>query len=204
MGAYPQIADWNGDDKKDLLVGDTGGNITLFLNTGTNSEPVLTDAGYIQAGGIYLSVGARAAPVVVDWNNDNRKDLVVGSDAGYIYLFLNTGTDAAPVFDSYEYITGGGGIAIEHFRSSPEVYDMDDDGRKDLIVGGWDGYAYLYFNVGTDSAPEFFESVKIEAGDTDLHVNNSAKFDLADWDNNGDVDIIIGEWNAYVSVFTRK
>lgn len=40
-----------------------------------------------------------SAPEVVDWNNDGRKDLLVGQfTQGYIWLFLNEGTDAAPVF----------------------------------------------------------------------------------------------------------
>ncbi len=41
-------------------------------------------------------------PVVSDWNNDGKKDLIVGhfsgSLGGNMKLFLNQGTDAAPMF----------------------------------------------------------------------------------------------------------
>lgn len=86
MGAFPQIADWNEDGKKDLLVGDTNGNITLFTNTGSNSNPVLSKTGFIQAGGTTLDVGVRATPVVVDWDNDGKKDLLSGNSNGYVLL----------------------------------------------------------------------------------------------------------------------
>ena len=39
----------------------------------------------------------------MDWNNDGKKDLLLGkwqSTAGQVRLYLNVGTDAAPVFDT--------------------------------------------------------------------------------------------------------
>ena len=108
MGAYPQIADWNEDGKLDLLVGATNGRITLFINNGTKGNPQLTSKGFIQAGGTDLNVGNRAAPVVVDWNNDKKKDLIVGTDAGTIRLYLNSGTNSAPVFTTFSNLKAGG------------------------------------------------------------------------------------------------
>ena len=47
-----------------------------------------------------LTVGYTASPDVVDWNNDGKKDLLVGTlDQGKVFLFLNKGTDSAPRFD---------------------------------------------------------------------------------------------------------
>jgi hypothetical protein len=50
-------------------------------------------------------------PCVTDWNNDGKKDLIVGQwqmDGGKIALYLNRGTDAAPVFSKPEYLKAGG------------------------------------------------------------------------------------------------
>lgn len=96
MGAYPQIADWNEDGLIDLLVGDTNGKISLFLNNGSPGNPQLTAQGFIKVGTADLDVGDRASPVVVDWNNDSKKDLVVGDDDGYVRLYLNSGTNKDP------------------------------------------------------------------------------------------------------------
>ena len=34
-----------------------------------------------------------------------------------------------------------------------------------------------------------------------VYVNQSAKFDLADWDEDGDMDIISGDWYAFINYF---
>ncbi|HNY26524.1 MAG TPA: VCBS repeat-containing protein [Candidatus Sumerlaeota bacterium] len=48
-------------------------------------------------------------PCVTDWNNDGKKDLIVGQfGGGKIALYLNQGTDAAPVFSKPEYLKAGG------------------------------------------------------------------------------------------------
>jgi len=53
--------------------------------------------------------GDTASPEVVDWNNDGKKDLLVGMfSEGKVMLFLNTGTDVDPKFKSGELLTAGG------------------------------------------------------------------------------------------------
>jgi len=70
--------------------------------------PVLDAGVYIQDGVRDLSVITYSAPEVHDWNNDGKKDLLVGEYAngnpGKIKLFLNQGTDVAPVFDGGSFI----------------------------------------------------------------------------------------------------
>lgn len=57
--ASPQVEDWNGDGKKDLLVGQfSGGKIRLFLNSGTNNAPVFTTSTFLQADGKEISLTA--------------------------------------------------------------------------------------------------------------------------------------------------
>jgi len=52
----PCAADWNGDGLKDLIVGQfSKGKIRLYVNAGTAEEPVLEDAGFMQAGGAEIS-----------------------------------------------------------------------------------------------------------------------------------------------------
>jgi len=59
-----------------------------------NGSPLITN---------YMS-----APTVLDWNNDGKKDLVVGQfTQGYIWLFLNQGTDSAPAFSGGTLIYSG-------------------------------------------------------------------------------------------------
>ena len=56
----PCVTDWDGDGVKDLLLGQfSGGKIRLYLNSGTNSAPVLTSFTFLQADGSDISVYAQ-------------------------------------------------------------------------------------------------------------------------------------------------
>jgi hypothetical protein len=60
---------------------------------------MLSTAVAIQDGGALMVVGSVAAPCVVDWNRDGRKDLLVAdSSCGQVMIFLNEGTDRDPQF----------------------------------------------------------------------------------------------------------
>lgn len=72
----------------------------LFVLTGPleADAPDLEGGVYIHDGSDPLDLEGHTAPTVVDWNNDGRKDLVVGNIKGNLWLFLNQGTDLNPLF----------------------------------------------------------------------------------------------------------
>ena len=48
----PAVADWNNDGRKDLLVSEfTGGKVWLFLNQGTDLNPVFNGGTYVESNG---------------------------------------------------------------------------------------------------------------------------------------------------------
>jgi hypothetical protein len=56
---------------------------------------------YIPANGTnpFLQNNYIIIPCVVDWNEDGKKDLLIGCFYhGYVYLFLNSGANSDPVF----------------------------------------------------------------------------------------------------------
>ena len=70
--------------------------------------PELEEGVYIQSGSGPLTVKYYTAPSVIDWNNDGKKDLLVGQfDYGYVWLFLNQGTDAQPAFGTGQQVRVG-------------------------------------------------------------------------------------------------
>lgn len=87
----------------------TGVLLFLCANGIRADQPELKDGVKIQDGIASLEVLGCSAPTVADWNNDGAKDLIVGQyTQGYIWLFLNQGTNLNPVFNGGSKIESGG------------------------------------------------------------------------------------------------
>jgi len=131
--ARPFVVDWNNDNKLDLIIGNSAGQVLYYAGNGATN---FSAGVQIQAGGVPLVVGTYSAPVVVDWDGDNKKDLVIGSSDGYLYLYLNSGTDAAPSFSSGASILDVNGNAISAGTfATPIVYDILRHGYMALGFG---------------------------------------------------------------------
>lgn len=207
MGCFPRVVDWNNDAKKDLIVGDAYGYVTLFQNNGTDTNPTFFPGVRLKVGGADIDVGDRACPTIVDWNNDSKKDLVVGALDGNIRLFINEGTDVVPNFPAQVLVQDqdtGLALDVPSDRSSPEMGDFDDDGDKDLLAGNTNGQLILYHNVGTDAAPAFATSsseyVTSNGVPIDL-VPSRSRPSACDWTGNGTTDVLIGASDGLVHLY---
>lgn len=185
------------------MVGERLGYLTLFLRTETGA---LTNAGRIQSNGIDIMTSNNSWPRVCDWNNDGRKDLLVGQEGiglpCNVFVYLNQGADSAPVFaDSTPILVNG--IPINSYRCAPVAQDLDLDGRKDLVLGEWYSSVRFYRNVGTDSNPVFTGFVNLVPPDPDSFLNgNPPRLCFADWDGDTRQDMITCDY--YGSVFLRR
>lgn len=141
--------DWNSDGAWDIVSGDRSGYFNIFVRQDT------TLIGYYRyrlMDSTIIDVGSNSQPAVSDWNGDGKKDLILGSEAGYIYLFLNQTSDTWPMFQDYTYLQAGG-QTIYIYRVNPYIFDLDRDGKKDLICGENNGYVLFFKNIGSDTNP---------------------------------------------------
>ena len=89
------VADWNADGTKDVIVGNSRGEVWRFLNKGKKGRPSLAPPVPISArGNTFLGDRDRATPSAADWNGDGKMDLLVTDYPGRIHLYLNKGSSA--------------------------------------------------------------------------------------------------------------
>jgi len=198
MGASPQMVDWDEDGDVDLLVGEYDGHVHYFENIGTVTNPQLTNRGHLMVGSTAIDVSQLAIPVVNDWNEDGRKDLIVGNDNANIKLFINTGTNENPVFSTQSLIECN--PAISQIKNAPDIGDLNGDGLKDLVFGWWQGTVIYYPNRGTNANPVFNGAYDLTALGTTIDPGGWTHLELNDWDEDGDLDLVYGEWNGEVYI----
>jgi hypothetical protein len=196
------LIDWNGDGLYDLLLGDSDGFVTIFLNQGTNDSPRYTAGMKLKAGGKEIKVRSPSAPCLVDWNGDGQRDLLVGNGGGYLHLFLNQGSNEESNFAPGVMVQAAGKDLDVGGRAYPCVVDWNEDGRKDLVMGNGSGEIFLYLNEGANEQPIFGKPIKLNGGKLDVGSNSSPH--MADWNGDGKKDLIVGTSGGEIFVFLNK
>jgi hypothetical protein len=143
----------------------------------------------------------------VDWNNDGLHDFLVGDAIGNVHIYINQNNNTHPVFEKGSLLEGYDvekkefGVLDVGLRATPEVYDWNSDGKKDLIIGNFDGNILIYLNTGSDNKPAFEKPPQF------LYVKNQifkvseggrAAPRVFDWDRDGKDDLLIGSHEGYI------
>ena len=92
-------------------------------------------------------------------------------------------------------------VATTGTASVLNVADWDGDGDLDLIVGDIGGNLYLIPNEGTAQSYAFGKEKKLLAGGQPARVESRAGPCVADWDGDGDLDLLVGSEDGSVSLF---
>jgi uncharacterized protein YuzB (UPF0349 family) len=189
------IADLDNDGDLDMMSGDIKGQFNYFENTGSDTVPEF-GTGLINPFGLN-NISYGSSIVFADLDNDGDIDIIAGDYTGGFFYFQNTGTSAAPAFAPVS-INPFGLSATGNF-STPAVADLDNDGDLDIMSGTAYG-DYLYFlNTGTNTAPAFSGPVTNPFGIVNIGYDSAPTF--ADIDNDGDLDLIAGEYDGHYFYF---
>jgi hypothetical protein len=173
----PTVADWNGDGLPDILMCDSTGRHTVFLNYGTPTQPVLDEGHPLYLDGLDLHGMWRVKPGVADLGGRMAYVILDDDDEYHLYWRIDDYNvedgeklrleDGSPIRGN---ALDGGGAG----RHKINLYDWNGDGLIDMIIGtprygsipnpdiglpqslGLPGAAILFLqNVGTNREPVF-------------------------------------------------
>jgi hypothetical protein len=218
-GAYPVFYDYDSDGLTDLLISNFGyyiysyykpgmllqsvyrSDIALLRNTGTADNPAFEFVTRDYAGlskenlnGIYPAFG--------DIDGDGDADMIIGYEEGSLWFYENiAGQGAVPQYagpvKDYQNIDVG-------FFSTPQLFDLNEDGLPDLIIGERKGNLNYYENTGTTTNP-VFTFVTDSLGKVNVTDNSVSYYGYSTpcffKDQQGDTKLIVGSEQGKVFYF---
>ena len=201
----PCFGDLDNDGDLDILAGRASfntGSIHLYRNGGSAEIPEydLITSNFLDIDNEWPS------PQLVDINNDGDLDLFVGHWDNQVLYFENIGTPGTFLFE----LADSNYLNTEWMTDfSPICFgDIDNDGDYDILRGhNDDEYTYInsyldfYLNTGTSEVPNF---VLEEEHFLDISLVKTAVPYLLDIDNDGDLDLFVGDGNGGVSFWRNN
>lgn len=178
-GSIPVFIDQNGDGLQDLFVANffkykeqlaKESAITNYRNIGSTTTPSFT---FIEANFLNLSnqnLGLRIVPTFGDIDGDGDLDLFLGLENGTLNYYQNiAGPGNQLTFGSPQsnYMDNLGNIITTSNYCFPQLFDLNEDGKLDLILGKKTGELMYYENIGTQTSPSF-ELKNEKLGDIDI------------------------------------
>lgn len=222
LRGVPFVVDWDGDGHKDILTSMQSvpeRQTYVFRNTGNSMAN-----GFEKARGLGTATGGESKQVI-DVDGDGRPDLV--RPGGYYPDFINNKfTKWVTIHWPSDSATGT--ILSESKTVNWYIADWDNDGKKDVIAGcGWwgdygsdygidgsydangnwtsgplRGWFYLFRNTGSNQQFVLQPPVQLKTtAGVNAEVYGYACPVVADIDNDGDLDLISGDFLDKIWIF---
>ena len=198
----PAFGDMDGDGDADMIIGLSDGELQYFENTaaaGATANFVFASPNMKNSSGRIIDVGDFAAPQIYDVDGDGKNDLVIGSRNGKLSYYHHTGTGAIPVLDSISNFFGHVNVCVPPYitgYSYPCLYKQG--GVTNMLVGEESGFLRHYNNIDGNLTGIFTKADSIYEG---IFQGNRTAPSMDDIDNDGYVDLIVGNYEGGVSFY---
>jgi hypothetical protein len=183
--AYSAFGDLDADGDYDLICSSESSELTYYENRGTAYE-----SQFLMDEAVFKDINSKidlysADPSFGDVDSDGDLDIVVGNADGDLGIVFNHGDPVNPVFHSSHFYS-----EVVSGYLSPCFVDIDGDGDLDIFSGAEDGRLYINENTGTPTNYLFSSSANSYEF---IDVGSRSKPCFFDMDNDGDLDLTIGE-----------
>jgi hypothetical protein len=198
---FPAFGDVNSDGAYDLVLGELNGLIHLYLNSGTNVNPVW-GSGLILSdiNSVFIDVGQSSTPILKDVNLDGLLDLVIGKKDGSVSYYKNTGTGAQPL---WSLVTNelAGAVASNYLGidgySVPNLV-FDNNGLWNMYIGNERGTIDLY--TFDTTFPD--QGTLISNNWMNIQEGDRSSIAFADISSDGVLDLIYGHCGGGLAWYT--
>lgn len=225
-----QVADLNGDGLLDLMTVDCAGYFRVYFNSGTPKEPKFTQGEIVPLflGRFAWNLGLKLC--LADFNRSGAEDLVIGNYMGQIFRIKNTGGSTMPNWaqpksnpdlllkeKDVEKDARGNLLLKENLINTttdghlwanllaPAVYDWNNDGRMDLLIGEGSYSAncvHLLLNQDSNSNPKFTEDAHeyLAYGDGREQLVPA----VVDYNGDGLPDLLVGDRMGNINIYLSE
>ncbi|MFV1969272.1 MAG: FG-GAP repeat domain-containing protein [Pirellulaceae bacterium] len=218
----PNVVDWDGDGDLDIVSGNSEGFILFFENIGSNGWPRYRPGERIKGGGhvIHVQPGYRldiqgpgearwgyVCPTVADWNGDGLLDIVMSDSTARHTVFIREGRAKHQVLGAGRPLYLDGLELQGTWRVKPGVREFG--GRRAYVCLDGDDDFHLYWQ---EDAYHVTDGGKLTLDDSSviranfLHAGGTGRLKIcvADWDRDGEPDLIVGYEDGRFLYYSRE
>jgi hypothetical protein len=204
LNMVPAFGDLDADNDADMIIGGSDGKLQYFENTaaaGATANFSLTAPNFKNSNNRVIDVGDFAAPQITDVDGDGKNDLIIGTRNGKLAYFnhIGSGTTPVPSMDSVSYFWGN--IKVNrpgYFIGFSYPFLFKQAGVSRLMVGAESGYLQMYDNIDGNLSGAFTKTDTTYLG---IFQGTRSAPNMADIDNDGLMDLILGNYEGGVSFY---